>query len=98
MCRYLLGKHKAAIDVYEEAQRIGIEDWEIWHNKGLCLMYLKHYERSIECFRRANLIQRHDATFMQLGKVHTLQENYKAAIDVYLEALEFSPENPGIGG
>lgn len=36
--RYLLGKHKAAIDVYEEAQRIGIEDWEIWHNKGLCLM------------------------------------------------------------
>ena len=66
---YLLGKHKAAIDVYEEAQRIGIEDWEIWHNKGLCLMYLKHYDRSIECFRRANLIQRHDATFMQLGKV-----------------------------
>lgn len=93
---YLLGKHKAAIDVYEEAQRIGIEDWEIWHNKGLCLMYLKHYDKSVECFRRANLIQRHDATFMQLGKVHTLQENYKKAIDVYLEALEFSPENPEI--
>eukprot|EP00455_Lapot_gusevi_P048921 TRINITY_DN6846_c0_g1_i5.p1 TRINITY_DN6846_c0_g1~~TRINITY_DN6846_c0_g1_i5.p1 ORF type:complete len:263 (+),score=64.65 TRINITY_DN6846_c0_g1_i5:217-1005(+) len=33
---------------------------------------------------------------MQLGKVYTLQENYKAAIDVYLEALEFSPENPEI--
>ena len=31
---------------------------------------------------------------MQLGKVHTLQEQYRAAIDVYLEALEFSPENP----
>jgi Bardet-Biedl syndrome 4 protein len=34
----LLGKHKAAIDVYDEAQRIGVEDWEIWHNKGLCYM------------------------------------------------------------
>jgi Bardet-Biedl syndrome 4 protein len=66
---YLLGKHKAAIDVYDEAQRIGIEDWEIWHNKGLCQMYLKQYEKAADCFRRANSIQRHDATFMQLGKV-----------------------------
>ena len=31
---YLLGKHKAAIDVYNEAWKIGIEDWEIWHNQG----------------------------------------------------------------
>ena len=31
---YLLGKHRAAIDVYEETQKIGFDDWEIWHNKG----------------------------------------------------------------
>ena len=120
---YLLGKHKAALDVYEEAQRIGIDDWEIWHNKGLCNMYLKQYEGAADCFKRANAIQRHDATYMQLGKVYTLQEEYKTAIEarpattplpsprlpsprlathpspalapqVYLEALEFSPENP----
>jgi len=91
---YLLGKHKAALDVYEEAQRIGIDDWEIWHNKGLCNMYLKLYEPAADCFKRANAIQRHDATYMQLGKVYTLQEEYKTAIEVYLEALEFSPENP----
>jgi len=91
---YLLGKHKAALDVYEEAQRIGIDDWEIWHNKGLCNMYLKLYEQAADCFKRANAIQRHDATYMQLGKVYTLQEEYKTAIEVYLEALEFSPENP----
>ena len=70
---YLLGKHKAALDVYEEAQRIGIDDWEIWHNKGLCNMYLKQYEGAADCFKRANAIQRHDATYMQLGKVFTLQ-------------------------
>jgi len=93
---YLLGKHRAAIDVYVEAQRIGVDDWEIWHNKGLCYMYLKVYDKAIDGFRKANQIQRHDATFMQLGKVYTLQENYKAAIEVYLEALEFSPENPEI--
>lgn len=31
---------------------------------------------------------------MSRTQVFTLQENYKAAIDIYLEALEFSPENP----
>lgn len=91
---YLLGKHKAALDVYAEAQRLGIDDWEIWHNKGLCNMYLKQYEMAADCFRRANAVQRHDTTYMQLGKVFTLQEDYRGAIDVYLEALEFSPENP----
>mmetsp|Transcript_19692 Transcript_19692/g.37527 ORF Transcript_19692/g.37527 Transcript_19692/m.37527 type:complete len:416 (+) Transcript_19692:40-1287(+) len=93
---YLLGKHKAANDVYDEAQRLGVEDWEIWHNKGLCNMYMKVYEKAIDCFKKANQIQRHDATYMQLGKVYTLQENYKMAIELYLEALEFSPENPEI--
>eukprot|EP00735_Rhodelphis_limneticus_P006966 TRINITY_DN19443_c0_g1::TRINITY_DN19443_c0_g1_i1::g.17063::m.17063 TRINITY_DN19443_c0_g1::TRINITY_DN19443_c0_g1_i1::g.17063 ORF type:complete len:409 (+),score=37.38,sp/Q96RK4/BBS4_HUMAN/53.54/6e-136,TPR_11/PF13414.1/3,TPR_11/PF13414.1/1.1e-12,TPR_11/PF13414.1/1.3e-09,TPR_11/PF13414.1/2.2e-08,TPR_11/PF13414.1/8e-12,TPR_11/PF13414.1/0.00013,TPR_11/PF13414.1/0.05,TPR_2/PF07719.12/1.2e+03,TPR_2/PF07719.12/0.28,TPR_2/PF07719.12/0.00044,TPR_2/PF07719.12/1e-05,TPR_2/PF07719.12/5.6e-05,TPR_2/PF07719.12 len=93
---YLLGRHKNAIDVYEEAQKLAPEDWELFHNKGLCYMYLKQYDKAIKEFRRANSIQRHDATFMQLGKVYTLQENYKQAIDVYLEALEHSPENPEI--
>jgi Bardet-Biedl syndrome 4 protein len=93
---YLLGKHKQAIEVYDDTQKTGVEDWEIWHNKGLCFMYLKNYASAVECFRAANSIQRHDTTFMQLGKVFSLQENYKAAIDVYLEALEFSPENPEI--
>jgi len=91
---YLLGRHKAAIDVYDEAQRIGIDDWEIWHNKGLCNLYLKQYDAAADALKRANAIQRHDATFMQLGKVYTLQEDYRTAIEVYLEALEFSPENP----
>ena len=43
---------------------------------------------------RANSVQRHDCTFLQLGHFFTQQEDYKSAIDVYLEALEFSPESP----
>ncbi len=95
-CSYLLGKHKSAIEVYDDTQRSGAEDWEIYHNKGLCYLYLKNYPKAIECFQVANSIQRHDSTFMQLGKVLTLQEKFKEAIEVYLEALEFSPENPDI--
>ena len=33
--------------------------------------------------------------FASSAQAYSLQENYKAAVDVYLEALEFSPENPG---
>ncbi|RHY31520.1 hypothetical protein DYB32_003411 [Aphanomyces invadans] len=92
---YLLGKHKAAIEVYEETKKLdGPDDWEIHHNIGLCHMYLKSYDLAIESFQNANNIHRHDTTFLQLGKVHTLREDFKAAINVYLEALEFSPENP----
>eukprot|EP00961_Rhodomonas_salina_P090604 1219013-Rhodomonas_salina.1 len=35
---FLLGRHKASMDVLEQAVRVGgDEDWELWHNKGLCL-------------------------------------------------------------
>ena len=41
---YLLGKYKAAIDVYDEAQRLGVDEWEIWHNKGLCYMQQEKFD------------------------------------------------------
>jgi len=50
----------------------------------------------LDAFGRANEVQRHDVTFLQLGKVHVLREEYKRAIEVYQEALEFSPENPEV--
>lgn len=91
---YLLGKHQAALDVYEEVQRAGMGDWELWHCIGLCAMYLKDYGRAVEAFKSANAAHRHEMTYAALGKVHTLQEDYKSAVEVYLEALEFSPDNP----
>ena len=42
---FLLGKHKAAIDVYNEAANVGRgSDWESAHNKGMCYMYMKDYQ------------------------------------------------------
>ena len=93
---YLLGKHQVAISVYDQTEKDSgkSNDWEIWHNKGLCYMYLKRYEDAIKSFEKANQLQRHDTTFMQLARVHTLVKQFEKAIEVYLEALEFSPENP----
>ena len=80
--------------MYDEAAKIASEDWEIWHNKGLCFMHMRQYGASIDCFRQANEIAPRRATYRQMGKVFTLQENYRAAVEVYLEALEFSPDRP----
>jgi Bardet-Biedl syndrome 4 protein len=36
----LLGKHRQAIDVYDEAQKLACEDRELWHGKGACYAQL----------------------------------------------------------
>ena len=56
-------------------------------------MYLKEYDNAINAFERGNDVQRHDATYMQLGKVYQIMENFKGALKVYQEAMEFSPQN-----
>lgn len=45
---HLLGKHSVALDVYDEAIKKSPRDWELFHNKGLCYVHLKHF---IECAR-----------------------------------------------
>ena len=55
--------------MYEEAQLVLKDDWEIYHQKGLCCVHLKQLDKAIFCFRKANELQPHDSTYMQLGKV-----------------------------
>ena len=93
---YLLCRHKAAIDVYDEWLKIKENDWEIYYYKGLSYKYLRIYDEAIDNFKKANEKQKHDWTYIELGKVFTAQLKYREAIEVYLEGLEFSPENPEI--
>ncbi|OMJ91149.1 hypothetical protein SteCoe_6315 [Stentor coeruleus] len=93
-CLHLIGRSKSAIDVYEQALKLSPDDWEIWHCKGMCHTHRNELDEALECFHSANLIQKHDVTFIQQGEILVRKEDYKSAIDVYLEALEFSPENP----
>lgn len=91
---YLLGKHKMALEVFEEAERIDPDDREVWHNKGLCTLYLKDYDAAIECFETANSIQRHESSYIQLGRVYRLLNRDDDALAVYIDAIEVCPENP----
>ena len=49
--------------------QIDAEDWEVWHNRGLCYMHLKQFDRALEAFEHSNSISRHDSTYLHMGKV-----------------------------
>eukprot|EP01111_Echinosteliopsis_oligospora_P014140 TRINITY_DN5261_c0_g1_i1.p1 TRINITY_DN5261_c0_g1~~TRINITY_DN5261_c0_g1_i1.p1 ORF type:complete len:104 (-),score=46.85 TRINITY_DN5261_c0_g1_i1:106-417(-) len=69
-CLFLLGNHLAAISVLDKIQQKE-EDWEIWHNKGLCFMYLQDLEKAVDCLRRANeIIMRGQQQQQQQQKQH----------------------------
>ncbi len=47
---YLLGRHKAAIEVFDECLNLQKTDWEIYFYNGLSYKFLRVYEESISCF------------------------------------------------
>lgn len=91
---YLLGRHKNALGVFQEAEKLAPEDGEVWHNKGMCYLYIKQYEKSLECLETANSIQRNEVTLNQMGRVLRLLGREEDALNAYMEALEICPENP----
>ncbi|KAI5100276.1 Bardet-Biedl syndrome 4 protein [Silurus meridionalis] len=90
---FLLGKHKAAIEVYNEVARLNQRDWEINHNLGVCYIYTKDFKSAEEHLNMALQLNKHNMTYMMLGKVYLLQEDTEKAIEIYKSAVEFSPEN-----
>ena len=90
---YLLGRYEAAIEIYEKAQEIECEDWEIWHHRGLCLENLGKLDECIESYESANAVQQHDSTFIRLANVYIQRKDQSSAIETLKEALEYSPES-----
>jgi len=44
-CRFLLGKHKNAIDCYNTAAEMSEKDWDISHCLGVCHFFLKQFDQ-----------------------------------------------------
>ncbi len=92
----LLGKHEEALETFISAESARPEDRDIFHDRGMCYLHLKQYERAIEMFKIANTIQRHQLTFLQLGRVQRLIGKDDDALMTYMDALELESENPEI--
>ncbi|GFO42972.1 Bardet-Biedl syndrome 4 protein-like, partial [Plakobranchus ocellatus] len=93
---FLLARHKAAIDVYQQAAQLSDNDWEISHNLGVCYMYLRDFEKAKANLKQALTVRRHEVSYVMLGKIYLLQRDVNAAIDIYRSAVEYSPENPDL--
>jgi hypothetical protein len=66
-----LGKHRLAIDVYNQAQKMGFDDWELCHSKGLCLFQLGDMAEALKSFKRANILQVcHALNFVTIQTAH----------------------------
>nr|XP_048279873.1 Bardet-Biedl syndrome 4 protein isoform X2 [Myodes glareolus] len=85
---FLLGKHKAAIEVYNEAAKLNQKDWEICHNLGVCYTYLKEFNKAQDQLHSALQLNKHDLTYIMLGKIHLLEGDLDKAIEIYKKAVE----------
>ena len=57
---YLLGRHKAAVEVFDECLNMDKTDWEIYYYKGLSYKFLRIYDEAIASFKHANSLHKHD--------------------------------------
>lgn len=64
----LLGKHRNALSVLEQAVVCGAsEDWEVHHAKGVCYLFRRDLDDAINEFEEANSCHPHESTYLQLG-------------------------------
>lgn len=54
------------------------------------------YDEAIDNFKQANEIHKHENIYIELGRMYQIKQDFKSAIDTYIEALEQNPENSDI--
>ena len=91
---YLLGRHKQAIELFDECLTINKEDWEVYFYKGLSYRYMRKTDEAIAAYQKANEIHPNENTYLELGKVYQLTQNFPEALEVYTDGLNSYPENP----
>ena len=85
---FLLGRHKLAIEAYKQADARTVyvssssqkADWEIYHNIGVCHMYLKQPDLALENLQQALDIHPNDQTYVIMGKVHLQMKNVGVSV------------------
>eukprot|EP00892_Ulva_mutabilis_P012887 jgi/Ulvmu1/9971/UM059_0020.1 len=93
---YLLGQHKVALDVFDEALNVYPKDWEIYHERGLCYLYLSQLPQAEVALRRAIELEPYEKTYEQLGKVLVMQERPHDALVEYKQCLKLTPDNADV--
>ncbi|CAG0922808.1 unnamed protein product, partial [Notodromas monacha] len=88
---FLLGRHKAAVDIYLETLKYCAKDWEISHNIGLCKLYLGEVDEAQKFFRDALQCEKNPLTYHFLGRTYIALNDLPAAIEVFQAAVDVFP-------
>lgn len=92
----LSGNYRRAIEIYDEIISLNENDWEAFYHKGICFENLKDYDSAIACLNRSNEISPNEKSLKQLANIAIIQENPSYAIEKFLDALNFSPDDPDL--
>jgi Bardet-Biedl syndrome 4 protein len=91
----LLGRYRVAIDAYKEALTRTTNDWEIFHNLGLCHMQLREFGEAKQYFSQALQISEiQEASYLALGKLHILAGERDEAETIFERGARRNPESP----
>jgi len=91
----LLGRYRVAIDAYKEALTRTSDDWEIFHNLGLCYMQLREFAEAKKYLLQALQVSEiQEASYLALGKVHMLEGERDEAESVFERGARRNPESP----
>jgi Bardet-Biedl syndrome 4 protein len=91
----LLGRYRVAIDAYKEALTRTSDDWEIFHNLGLCYMQLREFSEAKKYLSQALQVSEiQEASYLALGKIHMLEGERDEAESVFERGARRNPESP----
>ncbi|CAF3186943.1 unnamed protein product [Rotaria sp. Silwood2] len=90
----LLGRYRLAVDAYKEALTYTTNDWEIFHNLGLCYMHLNELKQAKQYFLQAlQITEIQETSFLALGKVYMLEGEREEAEAAYEQGSRRNPES-----
>jgi Bardet-Biedl syndrome 4 protein len=91
----LLGRYRVAIDAYKEALTRTSDDWEIFHNLGLCYMQLREFKEAKHYLSQALQISEiQEASYLALGKIQMLEGERDEAEQTFERGARRNPESP----
>eukprot|EP01137_Pigoraptor_chileana_P019356 Opistho-2@80277 len=90
---YMLGRHKAALEVYDEAADMSKTDWEIAHNRGMCCLQMNRIDKAKQHFASALAMEPHHVTHVQFAGACVIEGDLPAALEQLQLALALDPED-----
>ena len=88
-CRFLLGRHKLAVDAYHKAQLLNDEsDSETHYNMGMCYLFMKDLDKAKEHMNLSLQSRVSYDAFEVLAQIALAKNNIPEAIGIYEKALK----------